>query len=130
MQKQTFLLLFSSPVRKYRKSYCSHPGITVSVGIALMLKFLVKVFISLYLLNMWKDYVDTLHGGRYWSEVLFCTIMTHASDLEGHGLRNFVLKFLVKVFVSLYLLNVLMDQVYNLYIDRCLKFYAVPSRST
>ena len=47
-----------------------------------MLKFLVKVFISLYLLNMWMDYVDTLHGGRYWSEVLFCTIMTHASDLE------------------------------------------------
>ena len=49
---------------------------------ALMLKFLVKVFISQYLLNMWMDYVDTLHVGRYWSEVLFCTIMTHASDLE------------------------------------------------
>ena len=47
-----------------------------------MLKFLVKVFISLYLLNMWMDYVDTLHVGRYWSEVLFCTIMTRASDLE------------------------------------------------
>ena len=49
-----------------------------------MFKFLVKVFISLYLLNMWMDYmyVDTLHVGRYWSEVLFCTIMTQASDLE------------------------------------------------
>ena len=45
-----------------------------------MLKVLVKVFISLYVLIM--DYVDTLHVGRYWSEVLFCTIMTHASDLE------------------------------------------------
>ena len=47
-----------------------------------MLKFLVKVFISLYLLNMWMDYVYTLHVGRYGSEVLFCTIMTHASDIE------------------------------------------------
>ena len=26
--------------------------------------------------------VDTLHVGRYWSEVLCCTIMTHLSDLE------------------------------------------------
>ena len=74
--------LFSLPVRKYRKSYCSHPGVGVSVGIALMLKFLVKVFIILYLLNIWMDQVDTLHVGRYWSEVLFCTIMTHLGDLE------------------------------------------------
>ena len=40
--------LFSSPVRKYRKSYCSHPGVSVGVGIgdgvAQMLKFLVKSF--------------------------------------------------------------------------------------
>ena len=28
------------------------------------------------------DQVDTLHVGRYWSDVLFCTIMTHLSDLE------------------------------------------------
>ena len=28
------------------------------------------------------DQVDTLHVGRYWSEVLFCTIMTHLDDLE------------------------------------------------
>ena len=46
-----------------------------------MLKFLIKVFISLYLLNMLMDQVDTLHGGRYWSEVLCCTIMTHLGDL-------------------------------------------------
>ena len=26
--------------------------------------------------------VDTLHVGRYWSEVLCCTIMTHLGDLE------------------------------------------------
>ena len=47
-----------------------------------MLKFLVKVFMSLYLLKLWMDQVDTLHAGRYWSEVLCCTIMTHLGDLE------------------------------------------------
>ena len=47
-----------------------------------MLKFLVKVFMSLYLLQLWMDQVDTLHVGRYWSEVLCCTIMTHLGDLE------------------------------------------------
>ena len=47
-----------------------------------MLKFLVKVFMSLYLLKLWMDQVDTLHIGRYWSEVLCCTIMTHLGDLE------------------------------------------------
>ena len=40
-----------------------------------------------------------------------------------------MLKFLVKVFVSLYLLNMLMDRVdtLHIYIDIGLKFYAVPS---
>ena len=47
-----------------------------------MLKFLVKVFMSLCLLKLWMDQVDTLHAGRYWSEVLCCTIMTHLGDLE------------------------------------------------
>ena len=47
-----------------------------------MLKFLVKVFMSLYLLKLWMDQVDTLHVGRYWFEVLCCTIMTHLGDLE------------------------------------------------
>ena len=28
------------------------------------------------------DPVDTLHVGRYWSEVLCCTIMIHLGDLE------------------------------------------------
>ena len=28
------------------------------------------------------DQVDTLHVGRYWSEVLCCTIMTHLGDIE------------------------------------------------
>ena len=47
-----------------------------------MLKFLVKVFISLYLLKLWMDQVDTLHVGRYWYEVICYTIMTHLGDLE------------------------------------------------
>ena len=32
--------------------------------------------------NMLMDQVDTLRVGRYWSEVLCCTITTHLSDLE------------------------------------------------
>ena len=47
-----------------------------------MLKFLVEVFVSLYLLNMLMDRVDTLHIDRYWPEVLCCTIMDHLSDFE------------------------------------------------
>ena len=47
-----------------------------------MLKFFIKVFRSLYLLNMLMDQVDTLHVGRYWSEVLCSTIMVHPSYLE------------------------------------------------
>ena len=47
-----------------------------------MLKFLVKVFKSLYLLNQWMDPVGTLPDVRYWSEVLCCTITTHFGDLE------------------------------------------------
>ena len=74
-------VVFSSPVRKYRKSYCSHSGVGVGVRVrvrvAQMLKFLIKVFISLYLLNMLMDQVDTLHVSRYFSEVLCSTIMTH-----------------------------------------------------
>ena len=42
-----------------------------------MLKFLVKVYKSLYLLNPWMDLIDTLPDVRYWSEILCCTIKTH-----------------------------------------------------
>ena len=45
-------------------------------------KILVKFFMSLYLLNMFMDQVDTLPVDRYWSEVVCCTIMTHMDDLE------------------------------------------------
>ena len=63
------ILVFSSPVRKYRKSYCYHPGVGVGVG--------VRVAQMLKILNMWMDQVDTLHVGRYCFEVLCSTIMTH-----------------------------------------------------
>ena len=59
-----------------------------------MLKFLVKVFISLYLLDMEMDQVDTLHVGRYWSEVLCSTIMTNLGNLEFKVTQT--LKFYVK----------------------------------
>ena len=47
-----------------------------------ILCFSVKVFKSLYLLNLWMDLVDILPDVRYWSEVLCCFISTHISDLE------------------------------------------------
>ena len=37
---------------------------------------------SLYLLKLFMDQVDTLRVGRYLSEVLCCTIMTHLGDLD------------------------------------------------
>ena len=54
-------------------------AITPALAFALLkcLKFFIKVSISLYLLNMWMDQVDTLYVSRYWSEVLCSTIMTH-----------------------------------------------------
>ena len=59
-------------------------AVTPASALALlkMLKFLVKVFMSLHLLKLLMDQVDTLHVGRYWSEVLCCTIMINLGDLE------------------------------------------------
>ena len=37
-------LLFSSPVRKYRKSYCSHPGVGVGVSVGVGVAQNVKIF--------------------------------------------------------------------------------------
>ena len=61
-----------------------------------MLKFLVKVFICLYLLNMSIDQFGTMGVGRYWSEFFFCAITIHLGDLE---------KCSVKVFINLNFLN-------------------------
>ena len=44
---------------------------------------------------MLMDQVDTLHVGRYWSEVLCGTITNHLA--QGHGLRNFVFKSLARL---------------------------------
>ena len=52
----------------------SHHGVGVAQN--------VKIFKSLYLLNLWMDLIDILPDVRYWSEVLCCTILTHLSDLE------------------------------------------------
>ena len=88
MTTNLVLCYFSSPVRKYRKSYCSHPGvgvsvdIGVSVGVAQMLKFLVKVFMSLYILKLFFDQINNLLVGSYWSEVLCYTITAHLGDFE------------------------------------------------
>ena len=57
-------------------------AVTTASALLKMLKFLVKVFKSLYLLNPRMDLVDTLSDVRYWSEVLYCTITTHISDFE------------------------------------------------
>ena len=58
------------------------PALASVSALLKMLKFLVEVFMSLYLWKLWMDQVDTLHVGRYWSEVLCCAIMTHLGDLE------------------------------------------------
>ena len=102
-------------------------AIALSTALALtlhkMLKFLVKVFKSLYLLNLWFNVVDTLPNVRYWSEVLCCTIMTHITDhvkvtdfeilqlISKVTIWNFKLKFLVKEFRSLYFQKLWLDLV-------------------
>ena len=55
---------------------------SASASVSALLKFLVKIFKSLYLLNLWMDLVDILPDVRYWSEVLCCTILTHINDPE------------------------------------------------
>ena len=57
-------------------------AVTTALPLHKMLEFLVKVFKSLCLLNLWMDLVDIVPDVRYWSEVLCCTILTHISDLE------------------------------------------------
>ena len=77
-------MLFPFLLARLYKSTGRAIAVTMALALALqkMLKFLAKVFKSLYLLNPWMDLLDTLPDVRYWSEVLCCTIMTHISDLE------------------------------------------------
>ena len=62
-------------------------------------KVLVNVLLSLYLLNMLMDKVDTFQFDRYWSRVLCCTITSHLDDLE---IKVTDLKFCVKVLVNVF----------------------------
>ena len=61
---------------------------------------------------MLMDQVDTWHVGRYWSEVLSCTIKTNWGD-QGHGLRNFTSKFLLKVLRTVYCVKVFGSSFYK-----------------
>ena len=74
--------LYESTGRAIAVTLASASALESASALLKMLKFLVKVFMSLYLLKLLMDQVDTLHVGRYWSEVLCCIIMTHLGDLE------------------------------------------------
>ena len=80
----TFVLarLYESTGRAIAVTTASASASTLASALLKMLKFLVKVFKSLYFLNPWMDLVDTLPDVRYWSEVSCCTITTQISDLE------------------------------------------------
>ena len=69
-----------------------------------MLKFLVKVFKSLYLLNLWMDLVDIFPNVRCWSEVLCCTILTHFSDLEVKVMDFEILCLKFWLFLEVYII--------------------------
>ena len=73
------------------------------------------------------DQVDTLHVGRYWSGILCYTITTYPGGLDVKFTD--LEKFCVKVFMSISLEYVDMDQADTLHmlVDIGLKLYAVPS---
>ena len=77
--KSQIKVTFKLACAKYRRAIAVTPA--SASALVFRLKFLVKVFRSLYLLNFMMDLVDTLPVIRYWSEVLFFTIMTHLHDL-------------------------------------------------
>ena len=60
-----------------------------------MVKFLVKDFKSLYLLNLWMDLVDTLPDVSFWSEVYAIPSWPTSVTLRS---RSWTLKFLIKIF--------------------------------
>ena len=67
------------------------------------------------------DQVDTLHGGRYWSEVSCCNITTHMDDLD---VKMTDLKILCYGF---WLICRWKNLILCMSVDIDLKFYAVPS---
>ena len=100
------LWFFSSPVRTIAVTTASVSASESALALLKMLKFLVKVFRVLYLLNPWMDLVSTLPDVRYWSEVLCCTITTHISDPEVKvtDLEILSSSFWLKFFFSTFLL--------------------------
>ena len=70
--------VFSSPVQKYRKSYCT-PQVS---ALTKMLKFYVKVYKTLYFLNSEMDFVYIWYDYGCWSKFFLGTIHTPAYDLE------------------------------------------------
>ena len=98
-----------------------------------MLKFLVEVFRSVYLLNLWIALVDILPDVRYWSDILCCIILTNICDLEvkitGFEILclSFWLKFLeVYMFWSFRWILLILC----LILDTGLNFYAASSPSS
>ena len=72
------------------------------------------------------DQVDTLHDGRYWSEVLCGTITTHLGD---HEVKVTDLEIIFYV-ISLYRICRWIKLILCMLVDIGLKFYTVPSRPT
>ena len=73
-----------------------------------------KKNIYVYLLKMLMDQVDTLHFGRYWSEVLCCIIMTHLVDLE---VKVTDLEILCQIFFFFFFFLSFYKSIYLEYVD-------------
>ena len=58
------VLVFSSPVRKYRKSYCSHPGVGVGVSVGISVSVGVAQNVKVFGLSFYKaislEHIDGL----------------------------------------------------------------------
>ena len=113
--------------------YSSHHGVSVCFGVAQSVK------------SFWLTFLeDCISWTCGWIRYIHCLMLVWSFMLYHHDLYqwpwgqgvltfllNFKLKFLVKVFRSLYLLKLMLDLVIVcLMLDTGLKFYAVPSWST
>ena len=74
--------LYVSTGRAIAVTTASALASTSASALLKMLKFVAKVYKTLYLLNPWMNLVDTLPDFRYSSDGLCCTITTHIGDLE------------------------------------------------
>ena len=77
--------LLSSPVQKYRKSYCTTPGSALALSASALtkvLKFYVKVFKTSYFLNPQADLVYIWYNYRCWSKIFLSPIHTHTYGVQ------------------------------------------------